>query len=440
MVMDLRLIETGLFWLLLVLVLQPFSLEWSLLAYLLIAHLDMSGPEWASASSIGWENTVKIIALPTVLLLRTRLKAWRLVKGSIAFRIWMAFGLYAVVASLWTPFPVSAIKLIGYLYSYTVTFLVFAYAFSKDRTAMYKIVLRGLWFSLLLAVLQTYFLGNFFGTSEDRFTSFSSPQSFAAYLVCGLALVLLGAEHGVKKLSLGFFVCFVVMMALLLNGSNTMFLGMLIVITFWVGAWLVSKPSFVRVMQFHFIGILAVAGLMLSILLPNILAVSRATTTIYAVIARDMSITDIGTFAWRLSIYRALKEVISKTGMLSVILGHGTSSGASIMLRYFGYYPSTVDANRVIHNEWLRIIYEWGVVGLLLFGSFMLALVIGALFARPADRKLCWPFLSVAPMLLALLFVENVLASAGTPEGVGLVLIVAAMVRERSNHRQSGGT
>lgn len=441
--MDAQVVETILFWFLSALVLLPLSLPWSLLAYLLIAHLDMSGPGWASASSVGWENAFKTVVLPTVLLLRARLGSWRFVKNSKTFRVWMVFVLYVAIASLWTPFVLSAVKLIGYLYNYTVAFLVFADAFSKRKVRMYRVVSLGLWLSLLLAVFQTYFLGNPFGTSEDRFTSFSSPQSFAAYLVCSLALVLLGSEHGTKRLSSGLFVSAVVVVALLLNGSNTMFLGMLVVIACWIGVWTIGKPSYARMMQFHFV-VLVVGVVCTSFLLfPDTLRGSRATATIHAAIARDTSITDIGTFAWRLSIYRVVMNAVGRSRVLAIMFGNGTSSGASLMLRYFSHYvPAAIDANRVLHNEWLRIVYEWGVVGFALFGSFILALVIDAVkTARSPYDKSSWPLLSVVPMLLGLLLVENVLASAGTPEGVGLVLVVTAMVhRERRHSVTRGGS
>jgi len=439
--MDAQVVGPILFWFLAALVLLPLSLPWSLLAYFLIAHLDMSGPGWASAASVGWENAFKIVVLPTVLLLRARLGSWRFVKNSKTFRVWMAFVLYVAIASLWTPFVLSAVKLIGYLYNYTIIFIVLADAFSKRRARMYKVVSLGLWLSLLLAVFQTYFLGNPFGTSEDRFTSFSSPQSFAAYLVCSLALVLLGSEHGTKGLSSGLFVSAVAVVAILLNGSNTMFLGILIVIACWIGIWTIGKPSYMRMMQLHF-GVLVISVVCMGFLLfPDALRGIRATATIHAAIARDTSITDIGTFAWRLSIYRVVMSAISQSRVSAIMFGNGTSSGASLMLRYFNrYVPAAIDANRVLHNELLRIVYEWGVVGFTLFGSFILALVIDAVrTARSPYGKSSWPFLSVVPMLLGLLLVENVLASAGTPEGVGLVLVVSAMIHRERRHSVARG-
>ena len=59
--------------------------------------------------------------------------------------------------------------------------------------------------------------------------------------------------------------------------------------------------------------------------------------------------------------------------------------------------------------------------------------------ARSPYGKSSWSFLSVVPMLLGLLLVENVLASAGTPEGIGLVLVVAAMVHRERRHSVTRG-
>lgn len=427
MITDASLIETVLFWCLVILVLLPFPLTWSIFGYLLIAHLDMSGPTWASASSMGWENMLKILVLPTVLWLRTRPRCWGFIKTSKTFRIWMAFMLYTAIASLWSSFPLSAAKLIGYLYGHTVTFLVLVEAWcSIGRVRMYRIVLISLGVSLLFAIIQTYFLGNPFGTSEGRFTSFSSPQSFAAYLVCALAIGLLGSEHGAKGILTGSLGTVIIAIPLLLTGSNTMLLGMGAVVMYWIVIRTVAKPSYAHLTQFHLVCLIAGVLCLTFFLYPDLLHISRATNFIYAVVSKDMRLSDIGTFAWRISIYRTITQVLGQSGIMAILFGHGTSNGANLMVHYLGGYEAvTIDANRVLHNEWLRIIYEWGLLGVALFCSFLASLFVVAI--KRLRSPFSWPFLSIVPMLLGLLTVENVLASSGTPEGIGLMLVIAEM-------------
>ncbi len=101
------------------------------------------------------------------------------------------------------------------------------------------------------------------------------------------------------------------------------------------------------------------------------------------------------------------------------------------MLRAYpaSYRSESIDPNRVIHNEWLRAIYEWGAVGALL-----LVLTVGTLFfglmtrlhTAPVRARVL-PALSFAPAFIAALSTENVLAGAGNAVTLGLALTVALL-------------
>lgn len=381
----------------------------------------MSGPEWASASGIGWENALKIVVLPTVLILRFRLREFP--KVSKVFVLWIIFVMYMSITSLWSLFPISGLKLIGYLYGHTATFIICMQMFSINKERVYKLTSWALWLSLVLAIAQTYLLGNPFGTSEQRFTSFSGPQSFAAWLVCTLALILLGGRAPKRFIS-GSLISIVVLFAIILTGSNTMLIGVLFVIAGWILAKPISKPSYASMTQL--IIVISLIGLFLMVISSSLIQEYRALRGINAMISKDIQLTDIGTFAWRLMIYQTVLEDLRQSEIHQILFGHGASDSAVLMLRFFRYESTTIDANRVLHNEWLRVTYEGGIIGLGLFILFLVTLIgTGVKNIKQSSSSL--PFLSILPMLISLLTVENVLASSGTPEGVGLALVIGAM-------------
>src|ERR1044071_10283182 len=154
----------------------------SLFAYLLLAHIDVSGPFFNSSLSLGFENIVKVVVIPSILL-------WR-VRGSLTWLhrpwprsswLWLLLSGYATLAILWSPAPLAAIKMSGYLLSYAILFVIFVDAWSAGLIDAAFIEFN-LWAVFCLGMLQTYVLGNEFGSLEElapRFTTFSSPQALA---------------------------------------------------------------------------------------------------------------------------------------------------------------------------------------------------------------------------------------------------------------------
>src|SRR5437899_6353714 len=93
-------ITLTLFWIfaLGVLFLRP---RWALLSLLLVANVNVITPGFLSATSVGWQNGVQTLVLPTVLLLRLPgFKVPRLRLGFPAMA-WAALTLYAPVSALW---------------------------------------------------------------------------------------------------------------------------------------------------------------------------------------------------------------------------------------------------------------------------------------------------------------------------------------------------
>ena len=113
------------------------------------------------------------------------------------------------------------------------------------------------------------------------------------------------------------------------------------------------------------------------------------------------------------------------------LFGHGTSSGGMAALRTFPavYKIDTIDPNRTIHNEWLRALYEWGVVGLALLGAVFTALFVSLirLYRQRKWRLGVLVVFSFLPAFLAAFSTENVLAGAGNAVTMSLAMMIALL-------------
>ena len=72
--------------------------------------------------------------------------------------------------------------MVAYLIAYFVLFLIFCRAWG-ERWLDIGLLRLVAWSVIALAALQTFVLGDAWGGLEERFTSFSAPQYFAAFLV-----------------------------------------------------------------------------------------------------------------------------------------------------------------------------------------------------------------------------------------------------------------
>jgi O-antigen ligase len=136
------------------------------------------------------------------------------------------------------------------------------------------------------------------------------------------------------------------------------------------------------------------------------------------------SYEDVGTFAWRVLIYEEATDQILNRSVAGLLFGSGTSSAGGVKVDvYTQFTPEDVDANRSMHDEFLRALYEWGIVGLVLLLGFLASTFL-----------LCWTraktmkdgqalaYVALFPTILLGLGVENILANAGHPVGTGYLL------------------
>jgi hypothetical protein len=287
---------------------------------------------------------------------------------------------------------------------------------------------------LLLGVVQTYGFGGivygFDGVDQpSRFSSFVSAQQYAAFLVAFLAITLWHRDFGtparlILSIALGG--------ALVLNGSRAWFFGALLV--GFAYCWL----RFRRVLGF--IAFAAAGAILFAAFIVNLgmagdLALdetgSRVVATLNAVLTGTDTSRNVGlrNLTFRLSIYQGVLNDFRTGHAREILLGHGTSSGGGAALRVFPnlYNVEQIDPNRTIHNEWLRALYEWGVLGLtmlvLVFSTFLAGLIKRY---RTSDGRFgASVVLSFLPAFLAAMTSENILAGAGNAVTMSLAVVVA---------------
>jgi O-antigen ligase len=400
----------------------------AVVAYLIVAQFDVGGLNNYSVGTIGAANAVRAIVLPTLLLWRARPfgKVFS-TESAPLIKFWGLLVLYATISTLWTSYPLSALKMLGYFYSYTVLFVVFTISWRRSWLNASNVALV-ICASLLLAVLQTYFLGNQYGNPdfENRFTSFSGAATFAPFLLSLLVLVTFLQKWNVGTLvSAG-----AALVGLVMTGGRTVFLGLA-----WVA--LVGVVAHIKLTQRRLnwktlvrrgiFGLTAIVTLL--ILVRSEVPDNRINELVQVMTVNSANLEDVGTFSWRLGVYEKAVEDLRSRSIPRLLLGSGTSSAGSLVLDAGIFGEDVLDPNRSMHDEFLRASYEWGLPGLIL-----LVIVLGSAvrmawgLAIRLNYREGWAFLAIAGAIFFSLLVENVLSEGSSPGGVGYNLVMAAMV------------
>ncbi|HXG34381.1 MAG TPA: hypothetical protein VNJ11_13520, partial [Bryobacteraceae bacterium] len=348
------------FWALAVSVLIA-PLHWALPAYLVLGHLDLSAATISPATQVGIENAVKVVLLPVVLALRCGRPRPNSAAVAPVGMTWLLLIAYAALASLWAPERLPALKMVGYLGGYAVIFYVFLAGW-RQRLLRTSGVLAAFWAGLALAAVQTWVVPGWLPATEQRFTSFVSPQSFAAFLLCILALLLFSERHTPWR----WLHAAVALAAILLTGSRYVLFGTAML---WLIAW---GARLVRTRSLPAAGLRIVGGLL------GVVAAFGLLET-YLWLFPGSRLAELrekdpfgwriwerpGTWSWRAVIYRDAVGHLAEREWTELLFGSGTSSALEYRLTRSGRIDAAqVDANRVLHNELLRAAYEWGLVGL----------------------------------------------------------------------------
>jgi O-Antigen ligase len=396
-------------------------MRWSLFCFILASHMDITSLTFNSATAIGFENTIRIAGLPTLLLVRTGFAPLKDMTWTLPQKLWAGLVAYAAIAGFWGGFSLPAIKMVAYLVAYFVLYVIFCSAWGEHWLDI-SLVRLVAWSVIALALLQTFILGNEWGGLEARFTSFSAPQYFAAFLVAVLAVLMFSGDRG----GFHYGTCGGLIAAIVLSGSRYVFVSMVALAV--IGCFRLAsgrhgslrwRPN-VRKMVLT-LGI-AAAGVGI---LVGYLPYNRIDELVGAVSEDDATVEDVGTFAWRLGIYEDILERLEKRTGPELFFGSGTSSGAALMLNHDPdhYDREGIDANRVLHSEFLRALYEWGIPGFGLVVAFVVATTAGFVKKIAAERGgPARAFAGALPSILLGLAIENMLASAASAGGVGILL------------------
>jgi O-antigen ligase len=278
-----------------------------------------------------------------------------------------------------------------------------------------------------MAAVQTYALGNQFGKSfpgleDERFTSFCSPQLFGAFLLATMSILFVTSRQSIWAVCIHGFGGF---SGIVLCGSRYVFLGSLVLVLIVVVSHVVRQPT----AQKHAARVIAgMAGLVVgTFLLAGVLYAdqeNRISQLVATVLEGESPLDNIGTLVWRRAVYDQTWTALAHRGPAELAIGSGTSSGALAVIGWDRRYLETsIDANRVVHNELLRVIFEWGFTGLALFVAFLVYMI--RLFFRLAVRNRIMPayaFLALLPTVILGCCSENILAGSASPAGVGFLL------------------
>jgi O-antigen ligase len=405
-------------------------LRWSIACYLLLSTVDFGNP----TGSVGLLNMAKAIVLPVYLLWRFRAYAGHgpVILAPIA---WILFSTYAALCISGSYFPAFAVKLVGHMAALFLICLVFLRA-AKAGYLMPRVVVPVAAGALFMGVLRSIFMPRF-QEEADRFTAFSSAQAFAAFL-CALYCIALCSKT--LRRSTRVTTCLLLLAALLLDGSRVWFAGTAIATLF---ALLISgvKP-WIKICTSG-VSIIAIAlGIGLSDrvigVLNSLSGVNRIAATITAAYEGETNASGLGTFELRRMIDDAAIQRIQESTVRELIFGHGTSNSAAVT---GSLIHSGVDPNRTMHDEWLRILYEWGLIGLILWLIFFASITIFAIQGVRRDpHGFAKPLLVYLPAFALALATENMLAGAGSDVTTGFLLALAlASISHREWRRRLAG-
>ena len=412
----------------LLLVLIAFApLRIAYFALLSLAFFDASGPDFASATSLGLANALKVLGAPILLILRLKAKpviflwTWRKRIRSFWLVLWLT--LYSLLAILWTPdfLKLGAVKGGAYLLSYLLWFALIAYG-ASSRFIDKKTLMSVFVFGILVGLVHTYVLDGPFGRalyeSSRRFTAFSSPQSYAALFSYLLIVVLFLPRTRLISLTL---LAALVLSVIILTGSRYSFLMALSGILVWAFHFLHQARSLSRLAS-RFVSIFVLLVFFSTgfwVASPLVLQTRMGELF-------SKSVSDVGTFAWRVGMWQEAIAQWREFSPLELFFGRGTASSVLVALAYDSRYdPQTIDANRVMHNEFLKALYEWGIIGFLALLSVWLSWLVTALYWVYKRRTPGYLLLATMFPLTGGLLVENILAGSGSPVGIGLALALS---------------
>jgi hypothetical protein len=405
--------------------------RWALFCLILAAHVSVIEPGFWATESVSWSNAVEGLALPTVLLFRITRFRMPGVKWAFSAEVWMALVIYATVSIIWSPYKLSGLKMVAYLLGWFVWFLVMDFAWQRGVLDGY-LVIAALWAAVMLACFQTYLLGDPEEAETLQFTSFTAAAPFATFLLSCLAFLLFQRyKSGLRLPSI--IAC---LAGVILTADRTALIGLGFLVIVWFLHWrgAMGKGSGFRLTPIvPVLLVFVVVFLGFRAVMAQAAPDSRLNELLQLGTRQVSSVEEIGTAAGRLELYERTWSELSGRSPRELLFGSGTSSGGDLASQWEKDLETGLDPNRTVHNELLRAVYEWGLIGLTM-AMALLGLLIWESW-RGAIREGLTPafaILALIPTILALLLTGNPLAGPGSAAGVGLLLILTYGLSRRT--------
>ena len=417
--------------------------RWLLVPWIATGLVDFSGRDFAAATDVGWMNVAKIFLPLMVLAIRLGASVRASKSTPTAANVVIAglFG-HAALSLTWSPFLLGGIKGFVYLVLFP-TYVVLLKGIRRVGGINAHTVGLSIMVAVGIAAVQMYIDAGTFGSfarGATRFTAYVSPQTYAFTLVV-LALFMISKAPVVVAGP----TTMVIGAVLWANGSRTA------VIWFLVGLLVAivvprkrHEAHIVRgdLLPARFIGGVNVAVVFVTVFIviwPWVQVSFPHNRIVQALVALDdgNATLGLGTFWWRVGMYQTTISLLDPREWF-FWFGHGLGSGAEVAIQFDRErYAEAIDPNRVLHNEYLRITYELGVVGLIEWLTLLTIIALGCLrCSKKPDARNGRFALAVAPGVIAALAVENVLASTSSAFGIALALwLVYAIFPEISGKR-----
>ncbi len=390
-------------------------LRWSIVAYLLLATIDFG----ATSANVGMLNAAKGTILPVYLLWRLRTYSGH-ERTIVAPIVWILLVIYVGIAGFWSFFPLSALKLAVEMAGSFLICMVFLRA-TKAQYLTPAVVLPVTIGALAIAVLRSIFAPRY-GDEAVRFTGFLSAQAFAAFIVALYCIALCS-----KTLRAGVRVplCVVLAASLAFDGSRIWAIGMAIATLL---ALLVSEVR--PWMKICGVGLaIAITALLagsmdtVMTLLAEHAESNRIAAAITAFYEGDLKSYGLGTYNFRRGLEAKEIGAIADSSLTQLVFGHGTSNGALVVTG--SLFKGNLDPNRLMHDEWLRVMYEWGLIGLILWLMFFGSIAMFAVRGVQRDQNgYAKPLLVYLPAFMLGLTGENILAGAGSAANIGFLMLL----------------
>ena len=227
---------------------------------------------------------------------------------------------------------------------------------------------------------------------------------------------------------------FVLIVQLFLNGSRT---GIIAVLFAFSSYFLIRKDIKGVIAFFVLISILLVSiiGKDMFIDIADDLTKGSRLNELVAKTDKRSSDKGIGTLNARLSFWGNTLENMKKWKMRHLVFGKGLSSVGMVTAdtsysRLLGPTVSS-DANRTMHNEYIRTAFELGLIGISLFIAFLISIlrVVTSRKMPPHVRRLAFAFM---PGFLLYLFTENIFTGSGSAGGIAFMLVLSYMFAQKT--------